>query len=186
MAPQEFQGIKQTEGEAVQCLFCYMVEGRMPVKKVYEDENCLAILDIRPATKGHTLVIPKKHYELLVLMEEKDAQRLFAKANQIAATLLETLNAQGINMLVADGPAAGQKAPHGIIHLIPRFENDGVTLSWKPGETSEEELSKTQEMLLKKTVFLKKKEEIHVIKEEPKIEKWEDVERFMKKLRRIP
>jgi len=180
LSPEE---LKQLQGGGQQCAFCLMVEGKIGVKKVYEDEKCVAVLDIHPATKGHVILIPKEHHELLTQMEEKETQQVFLVANKLSEILIETLNAQGINIFAANGPAAGQKAPHAFISLIPRFENDGVSFNLNQKEVTEEELTETQNTINKKPLWINKKEEVEVIKK-PSLD--EGMNEFFRRFRRIP
>ncbi len=110
------------EGE---CLFCRIVKGDIPAKKVYEDDVSFAFLDINPRNPGHTLVIPKKHYETLLDMPEKEAGRLFESVRRIAGMVMNGMNAQGISIAQSNGKAAGQVVAHAHFHVIPRFLTEG-------------------------------------------------------------
>ena len=108
-----------------QCLFCGIVAGKIPAKKVYEDDHSFGFLDINPRNPGHTLVIPKKHFETILDMPEKDAGRLFESVQKVAAMVKAGTNSQGISIGQSNGQAAGQVVRHVHFHVIPRFMNEG-------------------------------------------------------------
>ena len=108
-----------------QCLFCGIVAGKIPAKKVYEDDHVIGFLDINPRNPGHTLVIPKKHAETLLDMSEKDAGRLFESVQKVAAIVKNGTSSQGISIGQSNGQAAGQVVRHVHVHVIPRFANEG-------------------------------------------------------------
>lgn len=117
------------------CIFCQIVSGQIPSSKVYEDEEVLAFLDITQVTKGHTLVIPKKHYRNMLEMDAEAASSLFARVPKIAKQLQEKLGSSGINIINNNEEAAGQTVFHTHIHLLPRFgESDGLKLSFETHE----------------------------------------------------
>jgi histidine triad (HIT) family protein len=108
-----------------QCLFCGIVAGKIPAKKVYEDDYAIGFLDISPRNPGHTLVIPKKHFETLLDMPEKDAGRLFESVQKVAVMVKNGMNSQGLSIGQSNGQAAGQVVRHVHVHVIPRFMNEG-------------------------------------------------------------
>jgi histidine triad (HIT) family protein len=111
--------------DASQCLFCGIVAGKIPAKKVYEDEHAFAFLDINPRNPGHTLVIPKKHYETLLDMPEKDAGKVFESVRKVAGMVMAGTKSQGLSIGQSNGQAAGQVVRHVLFHVIPRFMNEG-------------------------------------------------------------
>ncbi|MBW2976015.1 HIT family protein [Candidatus Woesearchaeota archaeon] len=133
------------------CLICQIIANRVPSYKVYEDELVLAVLDVNGANPAHCFVIPKNHYPIMEQVPDDELANLFSVANKISSSIFENLKVQGTNIFVANGIPAGQTVAHFMIHVIPRNENDGVNLQWKPKQLSEEELS---------TVELKLKEQI--------------------------
>jgi histidine triad (HIT) family protein len=115
------------------CVFCNIVARKIPAHVVYEDDEIIAFLDIRPINPGHTLVIPKAHVASLNDLEPVLAGRQFQVAGQIAAALRKSgLRCEGINVWLADGKAAFQEIPHIHIHVIPRFEGDGIRIEAGP------------------------------------------------------
>ena len=117
------------------CIFCQIVSGQIPSSKVYEDEEVLAFLDITQVTKGHTLVIPKKHYRNMLEMDAEAASSLFARVPKIAQQMREKLGASGVNIINNNEEAAGQTVFHTHVHLLPRFDaTDGLKLTFETHE----------------------------------------------------
>jgi histidine triad (HIT) family protein len=108
-----------------QCMFCGIAGGKIPAKKVFEDDVCVAFLDIHPRNPGHTLVIPKKHYEDLFAMPEAEAGSLFQGVKKVAEAARSGTKAEGVSISQSNGKAAGQIVPHLHFHVIPRFMNEG-------------------------------------------------------------
>lgn len=107
------------------CIFCQIIAGEIPAEKIYEDENTLAFLDISPNNPGHTLVLPKKHFENLFDIDENTLSQLMAVVKKISLAVKTAVQAEGINIGINNGSAAGQVVPHLHIHVIPRYANDG-------------------------------------------------------------
>jgi histidine triad (HIT) family protein len=145
MSPEE---LKQFQIQ--NCIFCHIVKGKVASKKVYEDDKCLAILDINPANPGHILLLPKEHYAIMPLMPEDVIKHLFMIAKQISGALLRALKVEGTNIFVANGAAAGQKAQHFMLHVIPRMEKDDVGLELEPKKIDEKSLLELQKVLSQK------------------------------------
>ncbi len=112
------------------CIFCKIVAGTLPCTKIYEDDDLLAFMDIGPVVKGHSLVIPKKHYNTIEDTPEIVLQKLIVVVKKIACAQKRALNADGINVSQANGQTAGQVVPHLHFHIIPRFETDGHHWNW--------------------------------------------------------
>ena len=96
----------------VECVFCGIAKGAIPSKKVYEDNSVIAVLDINPRNPGHTLVVPKKHYETIMEMPDNEAQTLFAAVKKMASVIKKATNADGVSISQSNGRAAGQIIPH--------------------------------------------------------------------------
>jgi histidine triad (HIT) family protein len=107
------------------CLFCKIISGEIPSKRVYEDDYVYAFLDIYPASEGHTLVTPKKHYNSFTDMDPEDVARLFEAARKITAAVEKAFSAEGSNIGINNGEVAGQEVPHVHVHVIPRKKGDG-------------------------------------------------------------
>ena len=122
------------------CIFCKIANGEIPSNTVYEDENFRAVLDMGPAAEGHTLILPKDHAANLFELPEDTAAEAFALAKKLGEKLVKKLGADGLNVVQNNGEVAGQTVMHFHLHLIPRYENDGQKIGWKPGSPSSEEL----------------------------------------------
>jgi len=110
------------------CIFCKIVSGEIPSYKVYEDEHVLAFLDITQGTPGHTLVIPKKHIPNVYELDEDTIHHVFKVVPKLANALKKAFNPIGLN-IVNNNDKPLQSVFHFHIHLIPRYENDGMKLS---------------------------------------------------------
>jgi len=121
MSPEELKDFQKK-----QCVFCQIIAGKIQAKKVYEDEKVLAILDINPANPGHTLVMTKEHYSIMPQLSDEEIAHAFMVTKSLSNAMLRSIDAQGANIIVANGIAAGQRAQHFMVHLIPRKENDGI------------------------------------------------------------
>ena len=131
------------------CIFCKIISNEIPSQKIFEDENTFAFLDINPASKGHALVIPKKHYETLVDVPEEELKQLIVSVKKIAQAILKATKASGFNVLQNNGKVAGQLVNHIHFHVIPRFENDSIKFSIASNQEDVSELEKTAELIKK-------------------------------------
>ncbi len=115
------------------CIFCDIIEGKIPSKKIYEDEKCIAILDISQLTKGHTLVIPKQHFSGIDDCDEETLRHLISVTRKLAVRITERLNAPGFHILNNCNPVANQSVMHMHFHIIPRYsEKDCVSMDFTP------------------------------------------------------
>jgi histidine triad (HIT) family protein len=169
------------------CQECEKIKQRKNV--IYEDNIVYAMLVEKPSVQGHIAIFPKEHYPIIEKIPSEIFEHMIVIANKISSVCFETLNAQGTNILIRNGLAAGQRTNHSQIHILPRFENDGLNLQWQPIKISEEELS-TVELTLKTELEkpeekkIEKKEEVK--KEEPVEEIAEEDNYLLKQLNRIP
>ena len=130
------------------CIFCRIVAGEIPSMRVYEDEDCIATLDIGPATKGHTLIIPKKHYaDVTDGVPEELLGKLMKVASSVGVRQKERLAADGFNIVQNNGEAAGQTVPHLHIHVIPRYVGGPLVAGWTPTDPGMEALQEVFEIL---------------------------------------
>ena len=112
------------------CVFCAIVRGDAPARRVYEDEQVLAFLDIRPFSAGHTLIVPKRHAAGLADLEPDDVARLFQVARRVALALRRSeLPADGVHLVLNDGRAAAQTVFHAHVHAIPRRAGDKLQVA---------------------------------------------------------
>jgi histidine triad (HIT) family protein len=121
------------------CVFCAIVAGTAPAERVYEDASTLAIMDVHPAAIGHVLVIPKDHAPDLWHIRPDDAEKAMAASVQVAGMIRRALCPEGINLLHATGRAGWQTVFHFHLHLVPRYEGDGLVPPWSPGQPRAEE-----------------------------------------------
>ena len=134
------------------CIFCMIRDGDILGRKVYEDENVLAILDMSQVTPGHTLLIPKKHVRNIFDYDEELASKVFAAVPKVSRALKDfDSEVQGLNILVNNEEVASQTVFHSHVHLIPRYtDEDDFGLEWANNEDlySDEELDKLQETIV--------------------------------------
>ena len=115
-----------------QCIFCKIAAGEIPSSTVYEDEYFKAILDLSPATKGHTIIIPKKHMKDAAELEGEYAKRILPVAAKIGMAMKKGLGCTGFNLVQNNGESAGQTVMHYHMHIIPRYQGDSVQIGWEP------------------------------------------------------
>lgn len=160
---------------------------------LYDDGEVAAVISENPATPGHVIVAPKQHHIILEQVPDWVMGKLFTVANKLSIVLFEGLGAQGTNLLIQNGAAAGQSAPHACVNIVPRQENDGINVLWQPRQLSEEEMSTVELKLKEETKSIKsfekeKPKPKEESKPEPKKEyRLSDEENYMiRSLRRIP
>ena len=129
------------------CVFCKIRDGKIPSKKIYEDEATLAFMDINPLNNGHCLVVTKRHAATIWEAEVADLQAAIATAKKVATALRETVKPDGLNMLQANGAAAFQSVAHYHLHLIPRWVRDGKGFDWKLVPGDREQIAATGDRL---------------------------------------
>ncbi|HPV03474.1 MAG TPA: HIT domain-containing protein [Myxococcota bacterium] len=123
------------------CIFCKIVQGLIPSAKIYEDDDFLAFLDIRPANHGHVLIIPKVHAERVTDLPESILSRELVLAARIAAAVLAATGMTDFNLFNTNGAASGQEVFHHHLHVIPRKAGDGMKLSIDPQTYREGEMA---------------------------------------------
>ncbi|MBC8162321.1 MAG: HIT family protein [Roseiflexaceae bacterium] len=128
-------------------LFSKIVSGEIPAVKIYEDDHTLAFLDIAPASRGHTLVIPKDEYADLYAMPPELLADVSTTVQKVALALRDTLAPDGMNIVQNNGSAAGQTVFHYHVHVIPRWEGDGVFGAWRTQQPGQDELRALAEQL---------------------------------------
>ena len=129
MSPEQLAELQKQN-----CIFCHIISGKVPAKKVFEDDKCIGILDINPAVKGHVLLLPKEHFAIMPQMSDELIKHLGITAKKLSNAMLKGLQAQGTNIFIANGQIAGQRAPHVMVHVIPRFEGDAISCFDIPGK----------------------------------------------------
>jgi histidine triad (HIT) family protein len=131
------------------CIFCKIVNGQIPSKKVFENDTNIAFLDIRPISTGHSVVIPKKHYSTIETLPDEEVANLFKVVKKVALLLHVKLEIDGYNIVQNNFKAAGQVVEHSHVHVIPRNKGDRkIELNVPKEGASEEELEKVLEKIL--------------------------------------
>ena len=123
------------------CLFCKIIKGEIPCQKVYEDGDVFAFLDIQPVNVGHTLVVPKAHFANCGETPDEALAAVMSVAKRVGAAALKVTGAQGYNVGINCGAVAGQVIMHTHVHVMPRFEGDGLA-HWPKKTVSKEEMEK--------------------------------------------
>jgi len=158
------------EFQKQQCPFCSIASGNIKAHVVFDDNGFIAVLDINPANKGHIILFPKEHRYALFDMTDNEIAEMFKLANRLNNAAHDAVSSDGTNVFVAVGEAAGQRIGHLIVHIIPRFKNDGLDFSWDLKKISETELEKIAEAL-KSKLKIEKKEEVKIKKIIPRKER---------------
>ncbi|MBD3304381.1 HIT domain-containing protein [Candidatus Woesearchaeota archaeon] len=130
-----------------QCVFCQIASGKVASRKIYEDDKVIGVLDINPANPGHVLLITKEHYVVMPQIPDDVVAHVGMVAKGISHALLRTLQAQGTTIFAANGVAAGQRAQHFMLHVIPRMENDGIGIEPPEHEISDSDYKKILQAL---------------------------------------
>lgn len=175
MSPEELDElIKQ------QCVFCKIASGAVESKVVYSDDNVMAALDVQPANPGHVLIFPKKHYSIIQQMPDAEVARLFALVKYVSGAVFEATGAEGTNVMVASGAVAGQRAPHVLVHVIPRFEKDGMPQQWwEPKKIKDEQMGEIAKKISEALKTVKPKA---LVEEAPKKEEKKETGRKVLRL----
>lgn len=129
------------------CVFCKIINGEIPSYKIYESENVVAFLDISQNTKGHTLVIPKKHVETIFDLDIETGRELFEAVIKTTNILKSKLGFTDVNLLNNNGEKAGQVVKHYHIHILPRYGNDECYFKESPHEPDFDALSKLHKQI---------------------------------------
>ncbi len=159
MTPEQIMELQKKN-----CIFCKMSTGEIPTYKIYEDNKVFAILDINPANEGHILLLPKDHYQMVPMLPPELLGHLMIVAKKISQIMLSVLKARGTSLMFEIGEAAGQKAPHVMLHIIPSSPDKKIL---QPDLVEQDE-TKFQEVLKK----LRAKTGFQV--EEPKVAEAEE------------
>jgi histidine triad (HIT) family protein len=123
------------------CIFCKIVAGEIPSLIVDQDDSTIAFMDINPATRGHTLVIPREHYTDLRDIPADELSAVAIAAQRLAVRASDRLGADGVNLLNSCGSAAWQTVFHFHVHVIPRYRGDPLRLPWTPAPGDPDEIA---------------------------------------------
>lgn len=129
------------------CIFCKIVAGEIPSQKIFEDDDVFAFMDINPWTRGHALVIPKRHSRNLYEIGEADLAATASGAKKLALSMRDKLDCAGVNLINSCEPAAWQTVFHFHMHVIPRYDDDPLRLPGQPQESDPDELAELAEQL---------------------------------------
>lgn len=120
------------------CIFCRIARGEAEAQVVFEDGSSIAFLDINPLTEGHTMVVPKAHYQRLEDVPAEEVGSLFRTVHRVASAARDALGAPATTVGINNGEVAGQVVPHVHVHVVPRYAGDGGgtihTIVRSPGE----------------------------------------------------
>ena len=129
------------------CVFCRIVAKEIPATVVHEDEHTLAFMDIGQVNPGHVLVAVKKHADNIYALDEAQAAAVFRSAATVARAIRAAFEPQGLSVYQANGAAAGQTVFHLHMHLVPRYEGDGMALTWPVKNPPREKLAEYAEKI---------------------------------------
>jgi histidine triad (HIT) family protein len=132
---------------AADCIFCKILAGELPATIVDQDERTVSFMDINPATRGHALVIPRRHAENLLNVEGEDLSAVALAAQRLALRMTQGLGATGVNLLNSCGAVAWQTVFHFHVHVIPRYAEDPLKLPWVPAPGNSEQIAEAAAVL---------------------------------------
>ena len=132
------------------CIFCKIAAGEIPSRKIYEDKDLIAIMDLNPTSKGHSLIIPKEHCTNIYDIDEDIAAKVMKTAKKLATKMTVALNCDGFNLLQNNGKTAGQTMFHLHMHLNPRYKDaDNNMLKFTSVSFSDEEMDAIRNQIIK-------------------------------------
>ena len=132
------------------CIFCKIAAGEIPSRKIYEDKDLIAIMDLSPTSKGHSLIIPKEQYTNIYDIDEEIAGKVMKTAKKLSTKMTVALNCDGFNLLQNNGETAGQTMFHFHMHLIPRYKDaDNNMLKFTSVSFSDEEMDSIRDQIIK-------------------------------------
>jgi len=129
------------------CIFCAIASGEGPAEIVQEDQHTVAFMDLNPWTRGHALVIPRRHARNLHEIDDEELSRVTIAAKRLARLMRDRLGCDGVNVLNSTEPAAWQTVFHYHVHVIPRYEDDPLRLPGQPQEVEQDELERVADEL---------------------------------------
>lgn len=153
LSEEEIQ--KRIEMMKQNCIFCKIVKKEVPAKIVFEDDICLVILDINPASIGHLLLMPKEHYMMMPMVPDEVLGHLGVISDYLKDLLLKTFLAKDVSVFIANGAAAGQQSQHFMMHVIPRYDDDKLKFDLEGKKFKEEELEDLKNKIKEKLNNLK-------------------------------
>ena len=137
------------------CIFCKIINKELPASLVFEDEHCIAFLDINPIAEGHVLVIPKQHYERFSEIKNETSGHLFKIGQKILKAIEESdIKCEGANLFLSDGTVAGQEVMHSHLHILPRSKNDGQRVGFSHSDSMQLSRKRLDEIADKISKFI--------------------------------
>ena len=130
------------------CIFCMIAEGQIPSHKIYEDDVCVAFLDLSQANIGHTLIVPKKHFSNIIDLDNDVAGHLFSVTSKLTKAISKAFNVSDFNILNNCGEVAGQTVHHFHIHIIPRKLNDNIKIELSSNKLTDEEFTNVKNTII--------------------------------------
>ncbi len=137
LSPEEIQ--KRIEMMKENCIFCKIVKKDIPSKIIFEDEICMAILDINPASIGHMLLMPKEHFMMMPMVPDEVLGHLGVISKYLSELLENTFDCKDVTTFIANGAAAGQQSQHFMMHIIPRYDGDKLNFDIKGDKNLDED-----------------------------------------------
>lgn len=128
------------------CIFCKIANGQIPTNSIYEDNDFKVIMDLSPASRGHAIILPKNHAANLFELPEEDCSKIMGVAKKCATAMKRALGCAGLNVLQNNGEVAGQTIFHLHVHLVPRYEEDTVTIEFNPDKNPEDPAAVAKEI----------------------------------------
>ena len=130
------------------CIFCKIASHEVPSYKIYENDHVLAFLDLSQTSIGHTLVIPKKHFNNILELDDNSAADVFKVVTYLSKKISKNLDVKNLNIINNNGPLAGQTVDHFHIHIIPRYDDDEISFNYPSHKLTEEEFNRLKEKIL--------------------------------------
>lgn len=149
------------------CVFCAIVSGQIKSKPIYEDDVVLAVLDINPATRGHTIIIPKEHYNSIYEMPQPRYLSVLSITRAVAFALKLSTGCETVDLVYTQELRKGNRTPHAIIHAIPRYEDDTVNYVWQPTQLQENEADEMAASIKNAFQNVKNSETPEPVKQQP-------------------
>ncbi|HLC58258.1 MAG TPA: HIT domain-containing protein [Candidatus Nanoarchaeia archaeon] len=143
---KEIEIKKQLENQTTQCPFCLMSEGKIETTKIFEDPGFLAVLEINPANRGHTILMSKRHIKSISELNEPETDHLGKIIKKLSTAI--NLTAEGVNVLYSEGKASGQRFEHFTVNIIPRISKDKVNIEWQPSKIEKQDLEKIKQEII--------------------------------------
>ena len=143
--------------QETQCPFCLMAENKIQAAKVYEDQDFLGVLEIKPANPGHVILFSKRHIKSLYDLSDFESENLIKIIKKFIFSLSKL--SEGINTLISEGNLAGQKFDHLVVNMVPRSKKDSVNITWASFQSKPEDLEKIRQSIIENFPVEKTKSE---------------------------